>query len=85
MRRARLLLPLAALVASAFFIAVNWVGFAWAVNQNRVLEVSLGLVASGRVRLEPFTQHRFPLERIQEACEAALGKHDRLLKALVVC
>ena len=29
------------LVASAFFIAINWLGFAWAVNQNRVLEVSL--------------------------------------------
>lgn len=29
------------LVASAFFIAVNWVGFAWAVNNHRVLEVSL--------------------------------------------
>ena len=29
------------LMASAFFIAVNWVGFAWAVNQNHVLEVSL--------------------------------------------
>jgi threonine dehydrogenase-like Zn-dependent dehydrogenase len=42
-------------------------------------------VASGRVQLEQFTQHRFPLERIQDACEAALGKHDRLLKALVEC
>jgi chloramphenicol-sensitive protein RarD len=29
------------LTASAFFIAVNWIGFAWAVNQTRVLEVSL--------------------------------------------
>ena len=29
------------LTASAFFIAVNWLGFAWAVNQNRVLEVGL--------------------------------------------
>jgi chloramphenicol-sensitive protein RarD len=29
------------LVASAFFIAVNWVGFAWAVNHGQVLEVSL--------------------------------------------
>jgi chloramphenicol-sensitive protein RarD len=29
------------LAASAFFIAVNWLGFAWAVNQNHVLEVSL--------------------------------------------
>jgi chloramphenicol-sensitive protein RarD len=29
------------LVASAFFIAVNWVGFAWAVNNHHVLEVSL--------------------------------------------
>ena len=29
------------LVGSAFFICVNWVGFAWAVNQHRVLEVSL--------------------------------------------
>src|SRR5690349_22144053 len=29
------------LVASAFFIAVNWVGFAWAVNHGHVLEVSL--------------------------------------------
>jgi chloramphenicol-sensitive protein RarD len=29
------------LVASAFFIAVNWLGFAWAVNHHRVLEVSL--------------------------------------------
>jgi threonine dehydrogenase-like Zn-dependent dehydrogenase len=52
---------------------------------HRDFEVSLGLVASGRVRLEHFTQHRFPLERIQDACEAALGKHDGLLKALVVC
>ncbi|HYJ40986.1 MAG TPA: EamA family transporter RarD [Steroidobacteraceae bacterium] len=29
------------LMASAFFIAVNWVGFAWAVNNDHVLEVSL--------------------------------------------
>jgi len=29
------------LTASAFFIAVNWVGFAWAVNNGHVLEVSL--------------------------------------------
>jgi len=29
------------LTASAFFIAVNWLGFAWAVNNERVLEVSL--------------------------------------------
>lgn len=29
------------LVWSAFFIAVNWVGFAWAVNNGHVLEVSL--------------------------------------------
>lgn len=29
------------LLASAFFIAVNWLGFAWAVNNGRVLEVSL--------------------------------------------
>jgi chloramphenicol-sensitive protein RarD len=29
------------LVASAFLIAVNWVGFAWAVNHDRVIEVSL--------------------------------------------
>jgi chloramphenicol-sensitive protein RarD len=29
------------LFASAFFIAVNWVGFAWAVNNHHVLEVSL--------------------------------------------
>jgi len=29
------------LIGSAFFISVNWVGFAWAVNQHRVLEVSL--------------------------------------------
>ncbi len=29
------------LVASAFLIAVNWIGFAWAVNNDHVLEVSL--------------------------------------------
>lgn len=29
------------LVASASFIAVNWLGFAWAVNHHQVLEVSL--------------------------------------------
>jgi chloramphenicol-sensitive protein RarD len=29
------------LTASAFLIAVNWVGFAWAVNNDHVLEVSL--------------------------------------------
>jgi chloramphenicol-sensitive protein RarD len=38
MRRAGVLPRLA---ASAFFIAVNWVGFAWAVNHGHVLEVSL--------------------------------------------
>jgi chloramphenicol-sensitive protein RarD len=29
------------LAASAFLIAVNWIGFAWAVNHGHVLEVSL--------------------------------------------
>lgn len=29
------------LMASAFFIAINWIGFAWAVNHDQVLEVSL--------------------------------------------
>jgi chloramphenicol-sensitive protein RarD len=29
------------LAASAFFICVNWIGFAWAVNHDRVLDVSL--------------------------------------------
>jgi len=29
------------LAGSAFFICVNWVGFAWAVNHDRVLDVSL--------------------------------------------
>lgn len=29
------------LAASAFFICVNWIGFAWAVNHERVLDVSL--------------------------------------------
>jgi chloramphenicol-sensitive protein RarD len=29
------------LATSAFFIAVNWIGFAWAVNNGHVLEVSL--------------------------------------------
>jgi threonine dehydrogenase-like Zn-dependent dehydrogenase len=54
-------------------------------EMQRDFEVSLGLVASGRVRLEPFTQQHFPLERIQDACQAALIKNDRLLKALVAC
>jgi chloramphenicol-sensitive protein RarD len=30
------------LAASAFFIAANWLAFAWAVNYDRVLDVSLG-------------------------------------------
>jgi chloramphenicol-sensitive protein RarD len=30
------------LAASAFFIAANWLAFAWAVNNDRVLDVSLG-------------------------------------------
>ena len=29
------------LIGSAFFICVNWIGFAWAVNHDRVLDVSL--------------------------------------------
>ncbi len=29
------------LAVSAFFICVNWIGFAWAVNHDRVLDVSL--------------------------------------------
>lgn len=37
-RRRDVLLRLA---ASAFFICINWIGFAWAVNHDRVLDVSL--------------------------------------------
>jgi chloramphenicol-sensitive protein RarD len=29
------------LAGSAFFICINWIGFAWAVNHDRVLDVSL--------------------------------------------
>jgi len=29
------------LTGSAFFICINWIGFAWAVNHDRVLDVSL--------------------------------------------
>ena len=38
LRRRDVLLRLA---GSAFFICVNWIGFAWAVNHDRVLDVSL--------------------------------------------
>jgi (R,R)-butanediol dehydrogenase/meso-butanediol dehydrogenase/diacetyl reductase len=54
-------------------------------NMRRDFEVALGLAASGRVRLEGFTSHRFPLERIQEACEAAVRKDNALVKALIAC
>ncbi len=54
-------------------------------NMQRDFEVALGLVASGRVRLGDFTKHRFPLDRIQDACQAAVSKDDNLLKALIVC
>jgi 2-desacetyl-2-hydroxyethyl bacteriochlorophyllide A dehydrogenase len=54
-------------------------------HMRRDFEVALGMVASGRVQLDRFTRHRFPLERIQEACLVALTKNDGLLKALVAC
>ena len=54
-------------------------------NMQRDFEVALSLVASGRVRLGDFTGHRFPLDRIQEACQAAVSKNDDLLKALILC
>jgi threonine dehydrogenase-like Zn-dependent dehydrogenase len=54
-------------------------------NLQRDFEVALGLVASGRVQLDRFTWHRFPLDRIQDACQAALTKDNELLKALVAC
>jgi (R,R)-butanediol dehydrogenase/meso-butanediol dehydrogenase/diacetyl reductase len=54
-------------------------------DMRRDFEVSLGLVASGRVQLDPFVQHHFPLERIQDACQAASTKEAGLLKALVAC
>jgi len=52
---------------------------------HRDFEVALGMVASGNVRLDRFTGHQFPLDRIQQACEAALSRDGGLLKALVVC
>jgi 2-desacetyl-2-hydroxyethyl bacteriochlorophyllide A dehydrogenase len=57
----------------------------YAPDMRRDFEVSLSLVASGRVQLDRFTGHQFQLDRIQEACEAAAVKEDRLLKALVAC
>jgi 2-desacetyl-2-hydroxyethyl bacteriochlorophyllide A dehydrogenase len=57
----------------------------FAPDMRRDFETSLGLVASGHVELDRFTRHRFPLERIQQACEAASTKELALLKALVAC
>jgi threonine dehydrogenase-like Zn-dependent dehydrogenase len=54
-------------------------------DMHRDFEVALGLVGSGRVQVDRFTNHRFPLARIQDACEAALTKNDELLKALIAC
>jgi 2-desacetyl-2-hydroxyethyl bacteriochlorophyllide A dehydrogenase len=54
-------------------------------DMHRDFEVALRLVASGRVQLERLTSHHFPLARIQDACEAALTKHDGLLKAVIAC
>jgi 2-desacetyl-2-hydroxyethyl bacteriochlorophyllide A dehydrogenase len=54
-------------------------------DMRRDFEVSLGLVERGRVQLDRLTRHRFPLDRIQDACEAASTKQDGLLKALVAC
>ena len=54
-------------------------------DMQRDFEVAVGLVASGRVQLDPFMGYRFPLEKIQDACQAALSKDGGLLKAMVVC
>ena len=42
-----------------------------------------GALAAGRLSLAPLVSHRFPLERIGAAFEAALAKPDGFVKAVV--
>jgi 2-desacetyl-2-hydroxyethyl bacteriochlorophyllide A dehydrogenase len=47
-------------------------------------QISIDLLASGKVKAEPIITHRFPLERIEDAFQAALQKRDsKATKVLV--
>jgi threonine dehydrogenase-like Zn-dependent dehydrogenase len=49
------------------------------------LRTAVDLVARGQLDLAPLLTHAFPLERAREAFEAAVGRPDGFMKALVTC
>ena len=54
-------------------------------HASRFRSVSLGLVASGRVRLEPFTQHRFPSSAFRTRARQRSAKKRRPAESAVAC
>ncbi|MEV4620381.1 zinc-binding dehydrogenase [Asanoa sp. NPDC049573] len=68
----------------------NWMAFG-IVNAHyrdvgvimRGMEVGMRLLTAGHLSLAPLVSHRFPLERIGEAFEAARTKPDGFVKAVV--
>ena len=43
-------------------------------------QTALDLIADGEIDVEPFTRHRFPIERVQDAFELAHSREDGALK-----
>jgi threonine dehydrogenase-like Zn-dependent dehydrogenase len=68
----------------------NWMAFG-IVNAHyrdigvimRGMDVGMRLLVAGRLSLAPLVSHRFPLERIGAAFEAARAKPDGFVKAVV--
>jgi len=52
-------------------------------RSNRTLDVSMKLVAEGKINLKPYISHRFPLEKIGEAMKMADTYSDGIIRAII--
>ena len=52
-------------------------------RQNRCAELTVGLVASGKINLAPLATHFFPLAAAQQAIQTAKDYRDGVIKAVI--
>jgi len=52
-------------------------------RQNNCVQPAIDLIASGKVDIDYFITHRFPLEQSREAFELVAGYRDGVIKAMI--
>jgi len=52
-------------------------------RQNRCTEEAIGLVASGKAKIDSFATHRFKLEQAKDAFDLAADYRDAVIKAMI--